>query len=163
MKKVIIYTDGACSGNPGAGGWAAILIYGTAKKEISGGTVNTTNNRMELTAAIEALKMLKEPCMVDLHSDNAYMVNAFNNDWIASWKKRAIDFDGKKIWINSSQKAVENQDLWKELCALVDKNNVKFVHVNGHSNNEYNEMCDTLAVYQRDLFKKQAENEKLVK
>lgn len=137
MKKVIIYTDGACSGNPGDGGWGAILRYGKHEKEISGFEKNTTNNRMELTAAIEALKLLKEPCEVELYSDSAYLVNGFNNNWIKGWKANG--------WINSSKEEVKNVDLWKELDSLSTYHRVTWIKVKGHSDNEYNNRCDKLA------------------
>ena len=137
MKKVIIYTDGACSGNPGPGGWGAILIYKENKKEISGGCKETTNNIMEITAVLEALKMLKSECEVEIYSDSAYVVNTFNNDWISNWKKNG--------WINSKKEPVKNKELWLELDELVKKYKVKFNKVKGHADNEYNNRCDELA------------------
>ena len=137
MKKVLIYTDGACSVNPGEGGWGAILMYGEREKELSGYEAVTTNNRMELTAAIEALKVLKEPCEVELYSDSAYLVNAFEKYWIASWKKSQ--------WINKSNEEVKNADLWKELDRLNGKHKIRWIKVKGHSDNEYNNRCDKLA------------------
>lgn len=137
MKKVTIYTDGACSGNPGNGGWGAVLMYNGRKKEISNGERNTTNNRMELTAVIEALKLLKEPCIVDLYSDSAYVVNAFINGWLEDWKT--------KNWKGSDKKPVKNQDLWQELDRLCNIHKVNFIKVKGHADNEYNNRCDTLA------------------
>lgn len=137
MKKVDIYTDGACSNNPGNGGWAGILIYKGIKKEISGGEENTTNNKMELRAVIETLQLLKEPCQVSLHSDSAYVVNAFENDWITSWQMAG--------WRTSGKKEVKNLELWKELITLTQKHKVKFVKVKGHSDNELNNRCDELA------------------
>ena len=137
MEKVIIYTDGACSGNPGPGGWGAILMYKDNKKEISGGKKNTTNNEMELTAVIEALKMLKFPCQVDLYSDSAYVVNAFLQNWIGNWVKNN--------WKTSSKEPVKNQELWKELYELTKTHQVKFIKVKGHSDNEFNNRCDELA------------------
>ena len=136
-EKVIIYTDGACSGNPGPGGWGAILMYKGNKKEISGGKKNTTNNEMELTAVIEALKMLKFPCQVDLYSDSAYVVNAFLQNWIGNWIKNN--------WKTSSKEPVKNQELWKELYELTKTHQVKFIKVKGHSDNEFNNRCDELA------------------
>ncbi len=136
-KNIEIYTDGACSGNPGIGGWAAVLTYNKNMKEISGGNENTTNNRMELLAVIEALKAIKEPCIVKIYSDSAYVVNAFLNDWISSWQKNN--------WKNSSKEEVKNIDLWNELLILAKKHNVKFIKVKGHSNNELNNRCDELA------------------
>ena len=137
MDKVTIYTDGACSGNPGPGGWGAILMSGENSKEISGGKKDTTNNVMELTAVIEALKLLKRPCQVDLYSDSAYVVNAFLQDWISSWIKNN--------WINSSKEEVKNKELWQELVALTETHYVIFHKVKGHSNNKYNNRCDELA------------------
>ena len=137
MEKVTIYTDGACSGNPGPGGWGAILMYQGNKKEISGGKKNTTNNEMELTAVIEALKMLKFPCQVDLYSDSAYVVNAFLQNWIGNWVKNN--------WKTSSKEPVKNQELWKELYELTKTHQVKFIKVKGHSDNEFNNRCDELA------------------
>mgnify|MGYP001851497333 CR=1 FL=1 len=142
MEKVVIYTDGACSGNPGPGGWGAILMYKDIKKEISGGKKNTTNNIMELTAVIEGLKMLKYPCEVDLYSDSAYVVNAFEKGWIYNWKKNN--------WKTASKDPVKNQELWEELYKLTIMHKVKFKKVKGHSDNEYNNRCDQLA---RDAIK----------
>ena len=137
MEKVVIYTDGACSGNPGPGGWGTILMYKDVKKEISGGVKQTTNNIMEITAVIEGLKMLKYKCEVEIYSDSAYVVNAFNNHWIEGWIK--------KNWINSSKEPVKNKELWQELYNLVKQHEVKFIKVKGHSDNEYNNRCDELA------------------
>lgn len=137
MEKVVIYTDGACSGNPGPGGWGTILIYKNVKKEISGYMENTTNNIMEITAVIEGLKLLKYECEVEIYSDSAYVVNAFNNHWIEGWRK--------KNWINSSKEPVKNKELWQELYDLTKKHDVKFIKVKGHSDNEYNNRCDELA------------------
>lgn len=137
MEKVVIYTDGACSGNPGPGGWGAILMYKGAKKEISGGNRQTTNNIMELTAVIEGLKMLKFPCEVDLYSDSAYVVNAFEQKWIFGWLK--------KNWKTASGDPVKNKELWQELYELTKIHTVNFIKVKGHSDNEYNNRCDELA------------------
>lgn len=137
MEKVVIYTDGACSGNPGPGGWGTILMYKNVKKEISGYMKNTTNNIMEITAVIEGLKLLKYECEVEIYSDSAYVVNAFNNHWIEGWRK--------KNWINSSKEPVKNKELWQELYNLTKQHNVKFIKVKGHSDNEYNNRCDELA------------------
>lgn len=136
-KKVTIYTDGACSGNPGKGGWGAILIYGDVVKELSGGEDNTTNNRMELKAVIEALKALKSPCDVEIYSDSAYVVNAFTQKWIDNWIKNN--------WKTADKKSVKNVDLWQELLVLIKTHNVTFKKVKGHSDNELNERCDKLA------------------
>lgn len=137
MKKVIIYTDGACSGNPGPGGWGAILIYGEAKKEISGAKENTTNNVMEMTAVIEALKLLKEECEVEVYSDSAYVVNSFNQGWIYNWQKNN--------WKTASKEPVKNRELWEELYGLTKKHKVVFNKVKGHSTDELNNRCDYLA------------------
>ena len=137
MKKVFIYTDGACSGNPGPGGWGAILFYEDNKKEIYGNNPNTTNNIMELTAVIEALKLLKVECEVELYSDSAYVVNAFDKGWIYNWKKNN--------WRTSGKDDVKNRELWEELDALTQKHKVKFIKVKGHSDNEFNYRCDFLA------------------
>ena len=136
-KEVIIYTDGACSGNPGPGGWGSILMYKDTKKEISGASADTTNNIMEITAVIEGLKLLKEPCIVQIYSDSAYVVNAFNQHWIENWIK--------KNWQNSKKEPVKNKELWLELYALVKKHKVEFIKVKGHSDNEFNNRCDELA------------------
>lgn len=138
MKKhVTIYTDGACSGNPGPGGWGAILIFNQIRKEMSGFSSNTTNNRMELTAAIEALRALKEPCDVCLYSDSAYLVNAFQQHWLDNWQRRN--------WVKSDKKPVENQDLWKEILTLTGIHSVTWIKVKGHASNKENNRCDELA------------------
>ena len=137
MDNITIYTDGACSGNPGPGGWGAILMFGKNIKEISGGKQDTTNNVMELTAVIEALKLLKRPCNIDLYSDSAYVVNAFLQNWISGWIKKG--------WINSNKEEVKNKELWQELVNLTKVHNVTFHKVKGHSDNEYNNRCDELA------------------
>ena len=137
MEEVIIYTDGACSGNPGPGGWGSILMYKGNTKEISGGKKDTTNNVMELTAVIEALKLLKFKCKVNLYSDSAYVVNAFNQKWIYGWMKNG--------WKNASKEPVKNKELWQELYELTKVHNVTFIKVKGHSDNEYNNRCDEMA------------------
>lgn len=137
MKKVTLYTDGACSGNPGRGGWGAVLIYGKIEKEMSGVAEVTTNNQMELTAVIEGLKALKEPCEVLVYSDSAYVVNAFNQNWIEGWVQNN--------WRNSKKDPVANRELWEELIALTDKHKVTFNKVKGHAGDIYNERCDALA------------------
>lgn len=137
MKKVTIYTDGACSGNPGPGGWGALLMFGENKKEISGCNKDTTNNIMELTAVIEALRLLKEPCEVDLYSDSSYVVNGFLQGWIYNWMKNN--------WKTSSKEPVKNKELWQELYNLTQKHKVNFIKVKGHSDNEFNNRCDYLA------------------
>ncbi len=145
MEEVTIYTDGACSGNPGPGGWGAILMIGDNKKEISGGSPDTTNNIMELTAVIEALKTLKRPCRVNLYSDSAYVVNAFVQKWIYGWLK--------KNWKTASNEPVKNQELWKELYSLTKIHDVTFNKVKGHSDNEFNNRCDELAVMESSKFR----------
>ena len=137
MQKVIIYTDGACSGNPGPGGWGAVLIYNDIEKEISGGEKDTTNNIMEITAVIKALETLKHPCEVDLYSDSAYVVNCFEQDWISTWIKND--------WKNSKKEPVKNIDLWKHLYELTQVHQVHFNKVKGHADNKYNNRCDELA------------------
>ena len=137
MQKVTIYTDGACSGNPGPGGWAAILICGENKKEISGGNKETTNNIMELTAIIEGLKVLNQECEVEVYSDSAYSVNAFNQGWIYNWIK--------KNWRKPDGAEVKNKELWQELYSLTKKHKVTFNKVKGHSDDELNNRCDELA------------------
>lgn len=137
MKKVTLYTDGACSGNPGKGGWGAVLIYGELEKQMSGVSEETTNNQMELTAVIEGLKALKEPCEVLVYSDSAYVVNAFNNNWIEGWQNNN--------WRNSKKDPVKNRELWEELIALTEKHKVTFNKVKGHAGDKYNEICDSLA------------------
>ena len=137
MKSVTIYTDGACSGNPGPGGWGAILMYNGTSKEISGASKDTTNNIMEITAVLEALKLLKEECEVKVYSDSAYVVNAFNQGWIYNWRKNN--------WRTVGKDPVKNQELWQELYELTQKHKVEFIKVKGHSDNEYNNRCDFLA------------------
>ena len=136
MKNITLYTDGACSGNPGKGGWGAILMYNDAKKEISGGENQTTNNRMELTAVIKGLEALKEECNVDIYSDSAYVVNAFLQDWITNWQNNG--------W-KSKKGMVLNIDLWQRLMELTKKHNVTWHKVKGHADNEFNNRCDALA------------------
>lgn len=138
MKNVDIYTDGACSGNPGKGGWGAVLVYGSKEKEISGSNADTTNNRMELTAVIEALNALKEPCNVTLTTDSKYVCDAVNQEWVYSWKKNN--------WKKADKKPALNVDLWEKLLELLETHNVTFVWVRGHNGHPYNERCDTLAV-----------------
>lgn len=137
MKKVNIYTDGACSGNPGKGGWGAVLVYNENEKKISGGEKETTNNRMELTAVIKALKMLKEPCEVDLTTDSKYVCDSINKGWVYSWEKNN--------WKKSDKKPALNTDLWIELLDLLKIHKVTFFWVKGHNGHHYNEICDTLA------------------
>ena len=137
MKNIEIYTDGACSGNPGPGGYGIVLKYNNIQKEYSGYAEQTTNNRMELTAVIEALNLLKEPCNVTLYSDSAYTLNAFLLGWIDSWILNN--------WKTASKKPVLNVDLWKELIELKNKHNITWVKVKGHADNELNNLCDKLA------------------
>ena len=142
LKKVTIYTDGACSGNPGPGGYGAVLIYNGNEKEISGGEKSTTNNKMEMMGVIKALEMLKEKCDVEVYSDSAYLVNSINNKWVYSWKKNN--------WIKSDKSKAKNIDLWERLLELIYYHNVKFIKVKGHADNEYNNRCDKLAVKARE-------------
>jgi ribonuclease HI len=143
LKTVVIYTDGACSGNPGPGGWAAILSCNGRERELSGGERQTTNNRMELHAVIAALQNLREPCVVRLHTDSKYIVQAFNDRWIAAWQRRG--------WMTTAKKPVANQDLWEQLIELASVHEVEWIWVRGHANVVLNERCDRLAVAQRDL------------
>lgn len=147
MKNVEIYTDGACTGNPGKGGFGAVLIYNGNEKRISRGYRNTTNNRMELMAAVEALKLLKEKCNVTLYSDSKYLTDAINKKWLDSWQKNG--------WKKADKKSVLNTDLWIQLISLIEKHSVTFIWVKGHSGNAYNEICDSLAV---DAYTNSAEN-----
>jgi ribonuclease HI len=145
ISEVTIYTDGACSGNPGPGGWAAILIAGNFKKELSGGEAQTTNNRMELAGVINGLRALKRPCKVTIYSDSAYIVNAFNQKWLAKWMTNG--------WKNSAKAEVANADLWKELAVLTATHQVTFSKVKGHADDELNNRCDELAVAESRKFK----------
>lgn len=138
MKKLNIYTDGACSGNPGKGGWGAVLVYNGIEKEISGAEMHTTNNRMELTAVIKALQLLKEPCEVELTTDSKYVCDAVNKGWVYGWKKKG--------WIKSDKKPAMNVDLWEELLKQLNIHKVTFIWVKGHNGHPYNEKCDKLAV-----------------
>lgn len=137
MKNVTIYTDGACSGNPGPGGWGAILIYKEKRLELSGYAEHTTNNRMELIAPIEALSRLKEPCVVDVYSDSAYLTNAFLQNWLGNWVKRN--------WVKSDKKPVENRDLWEKLLEFAAIHEIHWHKVKGHADNPLNNRCDALA------------------
>jgi len=136
--EVILYTDGACSGNPGPGGWGALLIHKGKEKELSGGERHTTNNRMEMRAVIEGLKALKKPCHVKIHSDSALIVNSFTKGWIENWQKKG--------WIKADKKPVENRDLWEEMLKAMSPHLVKWIKVKGHSNNILNNRADRLAV-----------------
>ena len=146
MKKVCIYTDGACSGNPGPGGWAAILSCNGHERELSGGEPATTNNRMELIAAISALEALKEPCEVELWTDSQYLARAVNEGWLAGWKRRG--------W-RRKEGELKNPELWQALDTLLARHKVSFNWLKGHDGHEYNERCDALAVAQRDKFSRQ--------
>ncbi len=143
-KKVTIYTDGACSGNPGPGGWGAILVYGELKKELSGGEARTTNNRMELLGAITALEALKEPCEVALYSDSQYLVKAINEGWAVRWRKNG--------WMRNKKDPAVNVDLWERLLKLLEEHDVTFHWVKGHAQNPMNNRCDALAVAQSRSF-----------
>ena len=133
-----IYTDGACSGNPGAGGWGVVMLYGGKKKELSGYCPATTNNRMELTAVIEGMRAIKTPVPTQIITDSKYIVDAINKDWIAGWQRNG--------WKTAAKKPVANQDLWTELLSLIAKHKPKFIWVKGHADNEYNNRCDAMAV-----------------
>jgi ribonuclease HI len=137
MKNVIIYTDGACSGNPGKGGYGVVLLYGSARKELSGGFYETTNNRMEVLAVIKGLEALKEPCNVVLYSDSKYVVDAIEKGWAEKWKKNN--------WYRNKSEKASNVDLWERLLALLEKHTVRFQWVKGHADNPENERCDELA------------------
>lgn len=145
MKQIEIYTDGACSGNPGPGGWGAVLVYNGKEKELSGSEKETTNNRMELTAVIMALNALNQPCEVKLTTDSKYVCDAINKGWVYSWRKNG--------WRKSDKKPALNVDLWEELLSLLEKHEVQFIWVKGHNGHKYNEICDALAVkeYQKYL------------
>ena len=145
MKRVEIYTDGSCRGNPGVGGWGAVLIYGTHKRELSGGEAQTTNNRMELTAVIEALSLLKEPCEVILTSDSKYVIDALEQGWAEGWKRRG--------WKKADKSPALNPDLWEKLLELVHRHQVTTVWVKGHAGHPYNERCDQLATEFADKIK----------
>lgn len=147
MKNVAIYTDGACSGNPGPGGWGAILIYNGYEKEISGSEPNTTNNRMELMAAIRAIEALKEPCTIALYTDSAYLCHAFTERWLEKWV-----WNG---WRTQNKKPVENKDLWERLLFSIRNHTVTWHKVKGHSDNAYNNRCDKLATSEVKKLKKQ--------
>ena len=145
MKQVEIFTDGACSGNPGPGGWGAVLRYGSAEKELSGGAADTTNNRMELSAVIAALSALKEPCKVTLTSDSKYVIDAVTKGWAKKWQANG--------WVKSDKKPALNADLWEKLLALLENHDVRFVWVKGHAGHPENERCDRLAVEQSMKYK----------
>jgi len=145
MKTVTLYTDGACSGNPGPGGWGAILEYKGIEKELSGGEESTTNNRMELTAVIEGLKRLKEPCIVELYSDSKYVIDGLQKGWAEGWKQRG--------WVKSDKKPALNPDLWEQLLALTGLHTMRYHWVKGHADNPKNNRCDQLAVSQWQRYK----------
>ena len=145
MKKVDIYTDGSCKCNPGPGGWGAVLVYGAVEKEICGGAPDTTNNRMELTAVIEALSLLKEPCEVTLTSDSKYVVDGITKGWAAGWKARG--------WKKADKSPALNPELWNKLLALCEKHQVEFVWVKGHAGHPYNERCDAMAQTEAEKYR----------
>ena len=152
MKTVSIYTDGACSGNPGPGGWGSILCYNGVEKELSGGEAQTTNNRMELTGVIAALRALKEPCVVELYSDSKYVIDALEKGWAQSWKKKG--------WKKADKKPALNPDLWETLLELTAKHEMHYHWVKGHADNAYNNRCDRLAVQEREnIARKHGESE----
>ena len=142
MKTVTLYTDGACSGNPGPGGWAAILMYQGHKRELSGGEAATTNNRMELMGVIEGLRALKEPCSVDLWSDSRYVIDALEKGWAVRWRKNG--------WMRSKKEEAKNPELWEELLRLTELHEMRYHWVKGHADNPWNNRCDMLAVEQRN-------------
>ena len=144
MKTVTIYTDGACSGNPGPGGWGAILEWNGVEKEISGGAPETTNNRMELTGVIRALELLKESCVVELYSDSKYVIDALSKGWVYGWQKKG--------WIKSDKKPTLNVDLWEQLLPLIERHQVHYHWVKGHASNAKNNRCDELAVAESRKF-----------
>ncbi len=146
MKTITLYTDGACSGNPGPGGWGAILQYNGVEKELSGGESETTNNRMELTAVIAGLQALKEPCIVELYSDSKYVIDALQKRWVHGWRARG--------WVKSDKKPALNVDLWEQLLALLERHQVRYHWVKGHAENPYNNRCDELAVAQSRNYKR---------
>ena len=144
MKTVTLYTDGACSGNPGPGGWGAILVYGARELALSGGEARTTNNRMELAAVIAGLQKLKEPCIVELYSDSKYVIDALSKGWAKSWKAKG--------WVKSDKKPALNPDLWDALLSLTDRHEIRCHWVKGHADNEYNNRCDAMAVAESRKF-----------
>ncbi len=145
MKTVTIYTDGACSGNPGPGGWGAILAFQGVEKELSGGEADTTNNRMELTAVIEALRCLKEPCIVELYSDSKYVIDALQKRWVFAWQRNG--------WRKADKKPALNVDLWEQLMPLLDRHELHYHWVKGHADNPKNNRCDQLAVAQSQRYR----------
>ena len=153
MKNVTIYTDGACSGNPGPGGWAAILIWNGREKELSGGEAETTNNRMELLAAISGLEALKEPCRVTLYSDSKYLVDAVTLGWVYKWRDNG--------WMRTKREEAKNPELWQRLLSAIEKHEVEFSWVNGHEENEFNVKCDKIAVMESKKLIKNVKNKDL--
>ena len=145
MKRVTLYTDGACSGNPGPGGWGAILEYNGVEKELSGGERDTTNNRMELTAVIRGLSALKEPCVVELYSDSKYVIDGLQKGWAESWRRRG--------WVKSDKKPALNPDLWETLLELTAKHEMRYHWVKGHAENPKNNRCDEMAVAESKKFR----------
>ena len=145
MKTVTIYTDGACSGNPGPGGWGAILEWNGMEKELSGGAAETTNNRMELTGVIEALRALKEPCAVELYTDSKYVFDAVDKRWVYGWRAKG--------WVKSDKKPALNVDLWEQLLPLLERHEVRWHWVKGHAENEKNNRCDRLAVAESQRYR----------
>ena len=145
MKTVTIYTDGACSGNPGPGGWGAILEWNGMEKELSGGAADTTNNRMELSGVIEALRALKEPCAVELYTDSKYVFDAVDKRWVYGWRAKG--------WVKSDKKPALNVDLWEQLLPLLERHEVRWHWVKGHAENEKNNRCDRLAVVESQRYK----------
>lgn len=146
MKRVTIYTDGACKGNPGPGGYAAILVYNGNEKVVSGGEANTTNNKMELTAVIAGLKALKEPCETEVYSDSRYVCDSINQSWVYKWRENG--------WMRSKKEPALNAGLWEELLLLLEIHSVKFVWIKGHNQHPYNERCDKIAVEQAEKYTK---------
>lgn len=146
MDEIIVYTDGACSGNPGPGGWAALLLLDTGREVLTGGSPRSTNNRMEMTAALEALRYFDEPTRVLLHTDSAYLANAFNQDWISNWQKNG--------WKNSSKDPVANKDLWQALLKETDRHEVEWIKVKGHADDQLNIDADELAVAAMEQYKR---------
>lgn len=149
MKQLQIYTDGACSNNPGIGGWGAILIFNKVQKKLSGGELLTTNNRMELMAVISALKALKEPCNIKLYSDSAYIINAFNKGWINAWQTNN--------WKTADKKEVQNKDLWEKLLVVANPHSIEWIKVKGHADNVFNNECDAMARAEVEKLKQQTE------
>lgn len=151
MQNITIYTDGACSGNPGPGGWAALLMHESRRKQLSGGASRTTNNRMELTAALEALRHLRKPCKVRLHTDSAYLANAFNQNWLRGWQRNG--------WKTAGKKPVENRDLWEALLAESARHRITWIKVKGHADNEFNNLADAAAVAAMQEYKRPQDSE----